>query len=120
MRAYEIVSAGGVDALALSERIVPKPGFGQVVVDVQANAINYRDLSTIEDPEPRGVPYPTIPNSDAAGVISAVGEAVLDWTVGDRVASCFFQHWEDGHITPLAMASALGGARDRSEVGGAF
>ena len=112
MRAYEIVSAGGVDALALSDRPVPTPGFGQVVVDVQANSINYRDLATVEDPEPRGISYPMIPNSDAAGVISAVGDGVSGWAVGDRVASCFFQHWEDGRITPAAMASALGGARE--------
>ena len=31
---------------------------------------------------------------------------------GDRVASCFFQRWEDGSCSPEAMASALGGALD--------
>ena len=112
MRAYEIVSAGGVDALALSERDPPRPGHGEVLVRVRASSVNYRDLSTVEAPEPRGVRYPTIPNSDGAGEVLAVGEGVTRFAPGDRVATCFFQRWADGEITPDAMASALGGALD--------
>jgi NADPH:quinone reductase-like Zn-dependent oxidoreductase len=112
MRAYEIVSAGGVDALALTPRTDPRPGPGQVLVRMRASSINYRDLTTIEAPEPRGIRYPTIPNSDGAGEVLEVGEGVSRFAPGDRVASCFFQRWPDGPITPDAMASALGGAMD--------
>ena len=111
MRAWEILSDGGVDALALNERQSPEPGPGQVAVKVHASSINYRDLSTIEDPVSRNLPYPTVPNSDAAGEIVSVGEGVGDLKPGDRVTSCFFQCWEGGPITAEAMASALGGAR---------
>jgi NADPH:quinone reductase-like Zn-dependent oxidoreductase len=112
MRAFEIVSAGGIDTLALNERPVPEPGHAQVQLRVHASSLNYRDLSTVEDPEPRGVRYPLVPNSDAAGVVTRVGEGVVGVGVGDRVIGCFFQDWVDGPITPSAMASALGGARD--------
>lgn len=112
MRAYEIRGPDGIDALALAERHPPEPGAGQVRVRVRASAINYRDLATIEDPAPRGIRYPTIPNSDAAGEVVAVGEGVTSVVPGDRVASCFFQRWMDGEITPAAMTSALGGAMD--------
>lgn len=112
MRAYEIRSADGIDALVLAERDGSEPGPGELRVRVEASAVNYRDLSTIENPEPRGIRYPTVPNSDAAGEVVAVGPGVTSVGVGDRVASCFFQHWEDGAITPRAMASALGGALD--------
>lgn len=112
MRAYEIVSADGVDALALTPRPSPQPGPGQVLVRLRASSINYRDLTTIEAPEPRGIRYPTIPNSDGAGEVLAVGEGVTRFAAGDRVATCFFQRWPDGDITPDAMASALGGAMD--------
>ena len=112
MRAYEICSASGIDALALTERGVPEPGPGEVRVRVRASAVNYRDLATIEDPVPRGIRYPTVPNSDAAGEVTALGDGVTSLAVGDRVASCFFQRWNDGAITPAAMASALGGALD--------
>ena len=111
MRAWEIVSDSGVDALALNNRPMPEPGPGQVLIKVQASSVNYRDLSTIEDPVSRNLPYPTIPNSDAAGEVVAVGDGVDDITVGDRVMSCFFQDWEAGPISSTAMASALGGAK---------
>ena len=111
MRAWEIVSDSGVDALALNNRPMPEPGPGQVLIKVQASSVNYRDLSTIEDPVSRKLPYPTIPNSDAAGEVVAVGDGVDDITVGNRVMSCFFQDWEAGPISSTAMASALGGAK---------
>lgn len=111
MRAWEIVSDGGVEALTLNERAAPEPGYGQVLVNVLASSVNYRDLSTIEDPVSRNLPYPTVPNSDAAGEIVAIGEGVEGIRVGDLVASCFFQDWLAGPISAAAMASALGGAR---------
>lgn len=110
MRAWEIVSDGGVDALAVNERSLPEPGHGQVRIRVRASSVNYRDLSTIEDPVSRKLPYPTVPNSDGAGEIDAIGAGVTGFVVGDRVMGCFFQAWEAGPISAAAMASALGGA----------
>lgn len=110
MRAWEIISGDGVDALNLSERETPVPGPGQVRVRMNANSINYRDLTTVEDPIPRKLPFPTVPNSDGAGVVTAVGEGV-SLQQGDRVTSCFFEDWTAGEISAAAMASALGGAR---------
>lgn len=111
MRAWEIVSDGGVAALALNDRPVPEPGPGQVRIRIRASSVNYRDLSTIEDPVSRKLPYPTIPNSDGAGAVDAVGSGVTELSVGDRVMGCFFQEWEAGPISTHAMASALGGTR---------
>ena len=56
---------------------------------MNANSINYRDLITIEGAGARKLPFPTVPNSDGAGVITAVGEGVK-LKEGDRVTSCFF------------------------------
>ena len=112
MLAYEIVSDGGIDALALNERHSPEPGEGELLISVQASSINYRDLSTIEDPIPRGIAYPRIPNSDGAGEVIGVGAGVTRFKIGDRVAGCFFQNWSDGQISAASMASAMGGAID--------
>jgi NADPH:quinone reductase-like Zn-dependent oxidoreductase len=111
MRAWEIVSDGGVDGLALNERRSPEPGPGEVCVRMQASSINYRDLMTIEDPVSRKLPFPTVPNSDGAGDVTAIGPGVSGVAVGDRVASCFFADWEAGPCSLGAMQSALGGAR---------
>ena len=107
MRAYEIVADTGVDALALNQRPSPQPAAGEILVRIRASSINYRDLSTIEDPRPRGIAYPRIPNSDGAGEVLAVGAGVTRFAPGDRVAGCFFQDWNDGAISTTAMASAL-------------
>ena len=111
MRAWEIISADGVDALNLAERAAPQPGPGQVAIKVHASSINYRDLTTIEDPVSRGLPFPTVPNSDAAGEVIAVGPGVTAFKPGDKVMSCFFEDWAGGPISQAAMDSALGGAR---------
>ena len=101
MRAYEIVSDGGVDALALNTRPTPEPGAGEILLRMHASAINYRDLSTIEEPTARGIAYPRIPNSDGAGEVIAVGAGVSRFAPGDRVAGCFFpglERWANfGH-----------------------
>ncbi|MEM7404177.1 MAG: NAD(P)-dependent alcohol dehydrogenase [Pseudomonadota bacterium] len=111
MRAWEIVSGGGVDALALNTRDATAPGPGQVQVSLRASSINYRDLTTVEDPIGRKLPLPTIPNSDGAGVVTAVGDDVTEFAVGDRVMSTFFEDWDAGPVTTYAMSTALGGAR---------
>lgn len=112
MKAWEIVSDGGIDALQCNERPAPEPAPGEILVRMRAASVNYRDLSTIMDPAARALPYPRIPNSDGAGEVLAVGAGVTRWREGDRVASCFFQDWPAGGITAKAMASALGGALD--------
>ena len=110
MYAWEIISSDGVDALHLGERETPIPGPGQVRVRMNANSINYRDLITIEGAGARKLPFSLVPNSDGAGVITAVGEGVK-LKEGDRVTSCFFEEWVAGEISAPVMASALGGAR---------
>src|SRR3546814_8115528 len=63
------------------------------------SSINYRDLMTVKHGAARGVPLPRIPNSDGAGVVTAVGAGVAGIAVGDRVVSCFFQDWRSEEHT---------------------
>lgn len=112
MKAWQIVSDGGIDSLHLADVAVPEPGPGEVRVKIAASSINFRDLMTIKDPVARGLPYPRVPNSDGAGTVTAVGAGVTGVKVGDRVASCFFQDWPAGPCSVDVMNSALGGALD--------
>lgn len=112
MRTWQIISNDGIDALECVESQVREPGPGEVRVRVRATSVNYRDLATVRDPASRSLPLPRVPNSDAAGEVVALGPGVGDVAVGDRVASCFFQDWQDGACSEAAMASALGGALD--------
>ena len=91
MRAYQITSNKGIESLQLSDVKCGDPGPGEVKVRLRASSINYRDLVTVEDPDARGLALPFIPNSDGAGEIMSVGRGVEDFSVGDRVMTCFFQ-----------------------------
>jgi len=112
MKAYQIVSDGGIDALAVGESDVPEPGSGEVLVRVNASSINYRDLSTIENPVPRAIPYPRIPNSDGAGEVIEIGAGVTRFNTGDRVCGIFFQDWIDGALTETHTLNMLGGTAE--------
>ncbi|MCR9072115.1 MAG: NAD(P)-dependent alcohol dehydrogenase [Alphaproteobacteria bacterium] len=112
MKAWQIVSDGGIDALHLADVATPEPGPVEVRVRIAASSINFRDLMTITDPVARNLPYPRVPNSDGAGTVTAVGAGVTGLKVGDRVASCFFQDWPAGPCSVDVMNSALGGALD--------
>ncbi len=112
MKAYEIVSDGGIDALEINTRPDPKPGPGEVLIRVRASSINYRDLMTVLDPIPRGIAFPRIPNSDGAGEVLEVGEGVSLFQIGDNVCGTFMQGWLDGSISPEYMGKALGGTAE--------
>ena len=81
-----------------------------MLVRVHACSLNYRDQII-----PLGlymggpVAEDTVPLSDGAGEIVALGEGVTGWAVGDRVAGLFFQNWADGAPSP-AIGPALGAA----------
>jgi len=112
MKAWQIVSGGGIDALEMRQ-LEPRPlRAGEIRVRMRANSINFRDLMTVRDPVSRKLALPLVPNSDGAGDVVEVGEGVTGIAPGDRVTPCFFQRWSDGACTPDAMASALGGALD--------
>lgn len=87
MRSVLCTEYGSHDNLVVSEVADPTPGRGQVLIDVHAASLNFPDLLVMRGeyqfkPEP-----PFVPGAEAAGVISALGEGVDDFAVGQRVAS---------------------------------
>jgi NADPH:quinone reductase-like Zn-dependent oxidoreductase len=84
MRAVRYHEHGGPDVLQVDEVDDPEPGAREVVVDVAAAGINPVDTYFREGAYS---PYtlPIVPGVDVAGTVSAVGDAVEDYAVGDRV-----------------------------------
>ncbi|MEV2276791.1 quinone oxidoreductase [Nocardiopsis sp. NPDC049922] len=83
MRAIVIEEHGGPEVLRLTERDDPRPGPGEVLIDVAARGVNFIDVYQREGQY--DVPLPYVPGMEAAGVIAAVGEGVDDLSVGQRV-----------------------------------
>ena len=107
MRAW-IVPAGcqSIDQLRLVERPDPTAGPRDVVVRVRATSLNYRDQAVVAGQYFGGaVSRDTIPISDGAGDVLAVGPAVSRVKPGDRVAATFFQPGPP----PASLGSPLDG-----------
>lgn len=97
MRAIAITSPGPPDVLKLTERPDPRPGSGEVVIDVVAAGVNRPDLMQREGryPPPKGVT--DIPGLEIAGRISVLGPddeqgppqsaSGRVWKIGDEVCA---------------------------------
>ena len=111
MRVYEITEFG-IEGLRQRPRAEPTPGPGQVLVQVRATSLNYRDLLTLKGVYNPKQSLPLVPLSDGAGEVVAVGSDVDNLQPGDRVAGIFAQDWQDGHFRVQARRSTLGGPLD--------
>ena len=107
MKAYE-VQEFGLDRLALVDRPTPEPAAGEVLVKFHAASLNYRDIMIVSGTYNPKMKLPTIPISDGAGKIAAVGDGVTKWKVGDRVMPIFAQRWFDGDSSEEKRKTSLG------------
>ncbi len=113
MRAYQLTSTDGIDALRAVELPMPTAQHGQVVVRLHAASLNYRDLLIATGRYGMASTRPNlIPLSDGAGEVVEVGPGVSHLRVGDRVAGIFHQNWIAGEATDAILGSALGGELD--------
>ncbi len=85
MKALLSKAVGGPETLVLEEIENPVAGPGQILVDVKACAVNYPDVLVIEDKYQIRPQRPFAPGAEISGVISALGEGVTQWKVGDRI-----------------------------------
>jgi NADPH:quinone reductase-like Zn-dependent oxidoreductase len=112
MKVYEVTKGStSLEGLSRAERPDPKPGPNEVLVRMRAVSLNYRDLAVVTGNYFAGpVQRSTIPLSDGAGEVAAVGPGVDRFKIGDHVAPTFFQVWTDG-ARPANM-EALGSPMD--------
>ena len=86
MRAVVISRNGGPEVLRVEEWPSPEPGPGQLLVEVAAGGVNFRDIYEREGAGGYGGPTPQIAGVEGAGRVRALGEGVVGFTIGDRVA----------------------------------
>ncbi|MFO8015023.1 MAG: zinc-binding dehydrogenase [Phycisphaerae bacterium] len=85
MKAVTIRGHGGPEVVRVEEVDDPSPAVGEVVLRVQAAALNHLDLWVRIGPPGMDLEFPHVLGSDAAGVVAEVGEGVHGVSVGDEV-----------------------------------
>lgn len=87
MKAVQLHGYGDVDQLHYEDVPEPKPGFDQVLVKVAGASLNPIDWKLREGYLKNIMPlqFPVILGRDAAGEITAVGEGVKNFKVGQKV-----------------------------------
>ncbi|MGN6132589.1 MAG: NAD(P)H-quinone oxidoreductase [Nocardioidaceae bacterium] len=87
MRAVTAPQPGGPEALVVSELPDPAPAPGEVVIDMAATAVNRADTLQRQGfyPPPPGAS--DVLGLECSGVVSAVGDGVSEWAVGDEVCA---------------------------------
>ncbi|MEO9140133.1 MAG: NAD(P)H-quinone oxidoreductase [Jatrophihabitans sp.] len=87
MRAVVITEPGAPEVLQVQEVPDPTPRADEVIIDVTATAINRADLLQRQGNYPPPPGASDILGMECSGVISAIGESVAGWSVGDRVCA---------------------------------
>src|SRR6266851_1799127 len=119
MRAVICRAWGAVDDLTVEDVAAPKPGPGQVVIDVKATGVNYADSIMVAGRYQTKPSLPFSPGLETAGVVAACGSGVSGFKPGDRVmailaygglAEFAVAPAEETYVIPDGMSVAEAGA----------
>ncbi|MBR1221502.1 quinone oxidoreductase [Bradyrhizobium sp. U87765 SZCCT0131] len=86
MKAIVMNGVGEAGQLERVERPDPVPGAGEVLIDVAAAGVNFMDIGVRRGTVWAEMSNPKVLGVEGSGRISALGEGVTDFAVGDRVA----------------------------------
>ena len=87
MRAVIAAEPGGPEVLTVTELPDPTPGPGEIVIDVAATAVNRADTLQRQGKYPPPPGASEVLGLECSGTVSAVGEGVTEWQVGDEVCA---------------------------------
>src|SRR2546427_9056675 len=104
MRAVICRAWGPVDDLKLEDVAPPKPGPGQLVIDIKATGVNYADSIMVAGRYQTRPPFPFSPGLETAGVVTRRGEGVTRFKTGDRVMAILAY----GGVAGQALAGEAG------------
>jgi NADPH:quinone reductase-like Zn-dependent oxidoreductase len=99
MKAALLTSYGGIDKFIIDDVQIPEPGAGEVLIKIEASAVNPFDLILRQGLMAQYIPLtlPAILGGDAAGTIAALGPGVSGLAIGDRVVGDFPANGKGAH-----------------------
>lgn len=87
MNAIDPAGPGGPEVLVMARRPVPKPGAGEVLIEVAAAGVNRPDVVQRRGLYPPPPGAPSIPGLEVAGIVAGVGADVPEALVGQPVCA---------------------------------
>lgn len=88
-KVYRVTARTSIEDIKPYEENIPTPGLHEVLLQIKAVSLNYRDLAIANGTYPFPVQKDVVPVSDCAAVISEVGPGVKSVSVGDKVIVTF-------------------------------
>ena len=107
MKAALIEKNGGPEVLIYGDAPDPVAGPGQVVVDIHAASVNAADWKVRVDGDGASLQFPYILGRDFSGLVSALGEGVTDFALGDAVFGVCDVGQEGAYAEKIAMKAAI-------------
>jgi NADPH2:quinone reductase len=98
VRAITVDRPGGPEVLSVAEMDSPRPGTGELLVEVAAAGVNFRDIYVRSGVGVYERPTPFVPGEEGAGTVLAIGPGVTGFAPGDHVG------WAD---TPRSYAEQI-------------
>src|SRR3954465_8591779 len=86
MRAIVVTRTGGPGVLEARDEPDPQPAAGQVLVELEAAGVNFRETYEREGAGGYTNEPPFVAGAVDSGTVTAVGEGAGEFSVGDRVA----------------------------------
>lgn len=107
MRAAQIVTEAGPDAVAVNEVDVPAPAADQVLIKVHATGVSFPELLQSRGEYQFKPPMPFTPGSEVAGEVVSAPEG-SGFVPGDRVAAMvLIGGWSEYAVAPVSGTFAL-------------
>lgn len=107
MRAL-VTRTGGLSALKVEQWPDPVAGPGEVAIDVAAAGLAFADVMARKGLYPDAPKPPAVMGYEVAGTVSALGEGVADFALGDRVlAGTRFGGQAERAVTRVANVIAI-------------
>ena len=94
MRAVLCSAFTGPEDLRIGEIEAPEPASDEILIDVHAASVSFMDYLVVSGLYQMRPSTPFVPGTEAAGVVVAIGEKVMRFRPGDRVAC---GNWTGGY-----------------------
>lgn len=107
MKAAYFMEHGGPEVMRYGAVPDPVAGPGQVLVDVHAASVNGADWKVRAGKHAPITAFPYIPGRDFSGIVSALGDGVKEFAIGDAVFGVCDAGQEGAYAEKIAIRSAI-------------